>query len=159
MQKVQVASRSLTHPGTELKNIYRYQKISSVQQGKIHNAWHSQIVKQLCLKWKHTISSLAVLRSIFTHFFFFFFGLFRATPGSYGSFQARSQIRAYITATAMQDLSRICNLHHSSQQCQILNPLSEARDRTSVLMDTSWIRYCCTTVGTPPPPSSFFFFF
>ena len=35
---------------------------------------------------------------------------------------------AYIITTAMQDLSCICDLHHSSQECQILNPLSKARD-------------------------------
>ena len=46
---------------------------------------------------------------------------------------------AYGIATAMPDTSRICDLHHSSQQCQILNPLSEARDCTCILMDTSWI--------------------
>ena len=34
---------------------------------------------------------------------------------------------AYATATAMQDLSHICNLHHSSQQCWILNTLCEVR--------------------------------
>ena len=37
------------------------------------------------------------------------------------------QLLVYATATAMWDPS-LCNLHHSSQQCQILNPLSEARD-------------------------------
>ena len=40
------------------------------------------------------------------------------------------QLPAYPTATATQDMSHICDLHHSSQQSQILNPLSEARDRT-----------------------------
>ena len=35
---------------------------------------------------------------------------------------------AYTTATATWDLSHICNLHHSSQQHRILNPLSRARD-------------------------------
>ena len=38
------------------------------------------------------------------------------------------QLLAYATATAMPDLSRICDLHHSLQQRWILNPLSEARD-------------------------------
>ena len=32
---------------------------------------------------------------------------------------------------------RICDLHHSSWQPRILNPLSEARDRAHILMDTS----------------------
>ena len=52
------------------------------------------------------------------------------------------QLRAYATATAMQDLNVVCNLHHSSWQLQILNPLSEARDQTSFLMDNSCGRYC-----------------
>ena len=38
------------------------------------------------------------------------------------------QLQANATAIAMQDLSRVFDLHPSSQQCQILNPLSEARD-------------------------------
>ena len=37
------------------------------------------------------------------------------------------------------EILHICNLHHSSQQCQIFNPLSEARDRTHVLMDAGWV--------------------
>ena len=42
--------------------------------------------------------------------------------------KSKPQLPAYTTATATQDLSCICNLHHSSQQCWILNPMSEARD-------------------------------
>ena len=37
----------------------------------------------------------------------------------------------------------------SSWQCQILNPLSKTRDRTLILMDTSWIHYRWATMGTP----------
>ena len=47
---------------------------------------------------------------------------------------------AYTTATATQDSSHVCDLHHSSWQCQILNPLSEARDQTCSLMVPSQIR-------------------
>ena len=47
---------------------------------------------------------------------------------------------AYTTATATQDPSRICSPHHGSRQHKILNPLSEARDRTHILMDTSQTR-------------------
>ena len=36
------------------------------------------------------------------------------------------QLPAYTTATAMWDPSHVCNLHHSSWQRQILNPLSKA---------------------------------
>ena len=47
---------------------------------------------------------------------------------------------AYTTATAMWDLSCVWDLHHSSQQHQILNPLSKARDRTHIFMDASRVR-------------------
>ena len=43
---------------------------------------------------------------------------------------------AYDTATATPDLSHVWNLYHNSQQCWILKPLSVARDRASVLMET-----------------------
>ena len=76
--------------------------------------------------------------SLFFFFFFFFFLLFRAALRAHGSSQARGQIRAVAAG-----------LHHSSQQCWILSPLSKAGDRTCVLMDTSWVRYCLATMGTP----------
>ena len=53
--------------------------------------------------------------------------------------QSELHLPAYATATAMQDQSRVCNLHHSSGQRQILNLLSEARDRTQNLMVPSLI--------------------
>ena len=70
--------------------------------------------------------------SFFLFFFFFFFLLFRVAPKLYGSSQARGQIgaTAEATATAMQDLDHVCNLHHSSWHCQGSNP---------VLTDTSLV--------------------
>ena len=59
------------------------------------------------------------------------------------------QLLAYATATAMQDPSSFCNLHHSSQQCRIPDPLSEARDQTHILMDTSRICFRSAARGTP----------
>ena len=53
------------------------------------------------------------------------------------------------TATATPDLSWVCKQHHSSLQHWIPNPLSKARDRTHILMDTSQIRFSCTATGTP----------
>ena len=51
---------------------------------------------------------------------------------AYGGSQAKGRIGAVATGlhhnTATPDPSRVCDLHHSSGQCQILNPLSEARD-------------------------------
>ena len=52
------------------------------------------------------------------------------------------QLPAYTTTTASPDLSRIFELHHSSWQCQILNPLNEARDQTCILMETSQVHFC-----------------
>ena len=46
------------------------------------------------------------------------------------------QLLAYATATATPDTSCICDLHHSLQQLQVLNPLSKARDWTQILTDT-----------------------
>ena len=64
-----------------------------------------------------------------------------AYGGSQGRGESELQLLAYATATATTDPSRICDLHHSSRQCQILNSLSEARDQTCILMDTNQIHF------------------
>ena len=51
------------------------------------------------------------------------------------------ELQLLACATATQDLSRICDLYCSSQQHQILNPLSDARDGTCVLVNTGQIRF------------------
>ena len=53
--------------------------------------------------------------------------------------QLELQLPAYAKATETLDLSCICDLHRNLLQCQILNPLSEARDRTRNLMVPRWI--------------------
>ena len=63
--------------------------------------------------------------------------------------KSKLQLPAYATSTAMQDPSHVWDLHQSSLQCRILNPLGEARDWTSNLMDPSWICFRCTLMGTP----------
>ena len=99
---------------------------------------------------------LDYMASVCLVFFFFFFSFFRAAlhlthmevPRL--GVEPELQLPAYTTAaTAMQELSHICNLHDNSRQCRILNPLSKARDRTWVLVDTSWVRYFSATTGTP----------
>ena len=69
---------------------------------------------------------------LFSTFYFYFFCLFWATPVVCGSFQLgvelELQLLAYATATTRPDPSRLFDLHQSSQQCQILNPLSEVKD-------------------------------
>ena len=69
--------------------------------------------------------------------YLFVYLLFRTEPMAYGSSQARGKIRATV-AGLIPDPSHVCALHHSSQQCQIPNPLSEARDQTRILMNPSW---------------------
>ena len=73
---------------------------------------------------------------------FFFFSFFHAHgiwmfPGSQARSQIRAAVPAYATAIATWDPNYICDLHCSSWQHQILNALSEARDWTCILMDTS----------------------
>ena len=63
--------------------------------------------------------------------------------------ESELQLLAYATPTAVQDLSRVGDLHHSSQLRQIPDPLREARDRTPILMNISWIRFHCVTTGNP----------
>ena len=82
----------------------------------------------------------------FVFLFCFWFCLFRAVLAVYGSPRARGRIRAASAglhhSQATRDPSRICDLHHNSWQCWILSPLSEARDQTHILMDTSRVCYC-----------------
>ena len=73
-----------------------------------------------------------------TFTFFLVFYLFMTTPMAYGASQAMGLIRAVATG-----------LHHNSQQCQILNLLSGARDRTHNLMVPSQVCFHCATMGTP----------
>ena len=76
---------------------------------------------------------------------YLFLLLFSATPVAYGGSQARGRMGAAASGLhhshSNAGSSHICNLHHSSLQHQVLNPLSEARDRTCILMDTSRIRF------------------
>ena len=86
-------------------------------------------------------------------FFAFIFYLFFLGPHSWHmevprlGIKPELQLPVYTTTTAMPDLSLVCDLcswHH-----RILNPLSKAREWTCVLLDTSRVRFCSTSVGTP----------
>ena len=89
-------------------------------------------------------------------FFCLFFGLFRAALVAYGSSQARGPIGAAAAS--------LCHSHSHSNagselclqpipQGWILNPLSEVRNRTHILMDTSRVHYCWATTRPPKVPS------
>ena len=63
--------------------------------------------------------------------------------------ESELQVPAYTTATITPDPSQVCDLHYSSQQCQILSPLSKAGDRTRIFADIRWVCYHWATTGTP----------
>ena len=94
---------------------------------------------------------LLLLDSFF--FFFFVFCPFRPSPVAYGGSQARGLIGAVATSLhhchSKARSKLLCDLHHSSWQRRILNPLSKARDSTCNLMVPSWVHFHCTTMGTP----------
>ena len=111
-------------------------------------------------KWLHhqhsdtTAAKTRLLRHVFLQdfsLFFFFFCILGLHPQhmevpSLGV-ELKLQVLAHATATVTQDPSRVCDLYQSSQQGWIPNPLNKARDRTRNLMDTSWIRFYCATMG------------
>ena len=73
-----------------------------------------------------------------------FFFLFMATPVVHGTNQSCGWSLCHSPRSELHwDLC--CSL----RQHWILNPLSEARDQTDILMDTSWVCYHWTTTGTP----------
>ena len=80
---------------------------------------------------------MGVLKIKFLLCLFFFFAFL-----GHGRHVEVPKLLVYTTGTATPDPSCACDLHHSSQQHRILHPLSEARGRTRVLMDTSRVRYC-----------------
>ena len=71
------------------------------------------------------------------HFFFLFAAALTAYGGSWARSQTDLQLKAYAIATAPPDPSHICDVPQSLRQHQILNPLSEARDQTHILTDTT----------------------
>ena len=92
----------------------------------------------------------AVKDLVFFGFVFFFLGpqvQYVEIPNL--GVKSKLQLPAYTKATAMWDVRHVCNLYHSSWQLWILNPLSEARDWTRVLLDTSQVHYHWAMMGIP----------
>ena len=96
------------------------------------NAWSNSVTK-------HCYGCFDRHCTEFLFLFFYYFLLFSATLVVYGGSHARGRIRATVLgtaiATATWDPSHLCNLHHSSQQSQIPDPLSLA----GVEPASSWI--------------------
>ena len=112
----------------------------------------------LSLEIQYTKGSRTKPPEVFA-FFFFFPGLhLRHMEVPRLGVKSELQLPAYATATATLGLSCIYDLHHSSQQPRILNPLSKARDQTSswllvgfVTAESQW-ELQTTWVWTPPLP-------
>ena len=100
--------------------------------------------------WSTQLSFRLNLLSI--NFFFFLLGP-HPRHMDVPSLGVQSELELSATATAMSDPSQICDLHHSSWQHEILNPLSKVRDRTYNLMVPSQI------VSPAPRRELLFFFF
>ena len=86
--------------------------------------------------YAYMLSLEKCLRS-FAYFFFFLLSFWGATPPAYGSFTPAGPIG-----------DAPAGLCHSNTD-RIPNPMTEAMDWTYILMDTSWIHFCCTTMGIP----------
>ena len=130
--------------------------------GEISNFLILKLVVQIILfRFKAAINDLTDFRfcnnetfkilvytTYFNYKFFFFFCLFAIFFGPLPrhmevprlGVEQELQPPAYARATATRDPSRVCNLHHSSRQRRIANPLSKGRDRTCNLMVPSRIR-------------------
>ena len=68
------------------------------------------------------------------------------------------QLLASVSATAVQGSKPHLPLTTQLMAMPVLNPLSEARDGTHILMDTSWVCYCWATTETPVPHLLYPFF-
>ena len=109
---------------------------------------------QECERWKGNRISILNLKLfsfiLLKQVFFFFLGLYlRQMKVPRLRVESELQPSAYATAIATQHLSHVCDIHHSSWQCQISDSLGAARDRTIILMDASQISFHCATMGTP----------
>ena len=91
--------------------------------------------------------TMSTPRDSWSFIYLFTYCLFRATPVVYGGSQARDQNQSCSCWPTPQPQqcgiwAASVTLHHSSWQHRILNPMSEARDGTHILVDT---RHSLTT--------------
>ena len=78
-----------------------------------------------------------MIQRVFLSLLFFFLGPHpRHTDVPRLGLASELHLPAYTAVTATGHPSHVFDLHHSSWQHRILNPLREARDQTHVLMDT-----------------------
>ena len=88
-------------------------------------------------------------------FFVFVCFDFRVVLMAYGSSQAGGRIGTpaadlhHSHSTSGSERAACVTYTTSPGNAGFLNPGSRARDLTHILMDTSWICFCCTTMETP----------
>ena len=97
---------------------------------------------------QNKISSTLPQKELLFVFFFFLSGL-HPSYMEVSNLGVESELQPLATPQPQRaDVSHVCNLHHSSQATPDLNQVSEARDWTFILMNTSQIRFCWATTGT-----------
>ena len=67
--------------------------------------------------------------------------------------KSQLQLLPHTTAMAIPDPSCVCELCHSLQQQWIFKPLSKVRNRTYILIDTSWVLNLLSHNGNSSSPS------
>ena len=126
-----------------------FYEIGSIEERVFLVSLGSILLRVRCLIRSHFIALHSIYfsgQSIFPHNIFLFFFSF-VFLGPYPrhmevprlGVQSELQLPVYTRAIATQDPNRICGLHHSSWQCQILNPLIEATGQTQNLMVPSQV--------------------
>ena len=123
-------------------------------QGYVQAETDFFFMKQLCRPGNFKFAVSMVQNIILSCTFFFFF-VFLGPHTQHKDIpklgvEWELQLPANTTATAAQDPSLVCDLHHSARQHRILNPLSGARDWTRHLMDPSPVLSHWAVMGTFP---------
>ena len=134
----------------------------SIHKGTSRDLLHDSLSSQpyACPRWFPTIISTkrwgrwvqGASFLVILFLFIYLLGFFRAWPLAYGGSQARGRIGAVdagLSHSHSNAGSEPCLWPICSQPHRVLNPLSEARYWTCILMDTSQIHFHWATMGTP----------
>ena len=99
------------------------------------------------MKFKN-LKRTSSIKGILTFRVSFFF--FRASPAALGSSRLRvmSELQLPTPQPQQYGIWAASATYTTAHSNAILNPLNEARDQIRILMDTTHICFCCTTVGT-----------
>ena len=131
-------SDSQIYPGRRSRVSQRWSYASSLKSCSVRCHLEEKLGTSLLARGVHLEAK--------TLFIYLLILLFRAVTAAYEvprlGVNSKLQLPAYVTSTPTQDPSHICDPQHSSRQYWIPNSLSEARDQTHILMDTSQICFC-----------------